>query len=169
MTYIPTESPTDFNFFPIKKDDMTTGGSRPINQITIDNTYQALFNRGSEASEKLKFNIAAPCIAMFWKGMETNKNSIKITFHRTFNMEPIKTVRHIVNLEGPPVDVDPVETMTKVIKVSRMAPFGGHTIRSEEGARVVLASSQNFANILQLEADSKFGGLGEFASALEAP
>ncbi len=82
-------------------------------------------------------------------------------------MEPTKNMRHLVNLQAPTAETDPTETINKVLRVSRMAPFGGHTIRSEEGARIIMASSQNFANILQLEADARYGSIAEFAAALD--
>lgn len=65
------------------------------------------------------------------------------------------------------MESDPTETINKVLKISRMAPFGGHTMRGEQSMQTIFRSSSNFANSILLDEGSKFESMEDMAMALE--
>lgn len=88
MTYIPTET-SDFEFCTTAEDDMNAAGARNSSHLSMKNIAK-LTTPVAMKPATLFFNKAAPCIAMYWKGMEPNRNSIRVDFIRRFNMVPNK-------------------------------------------------------------------------------
>lgn len=74
-----------------------------------------------------------------------------------------------MEVDKPPIDIDPTETVNALFQISRYAPFGGHTFRDSDGTQKLNEIRMNFANTLLLGADARYPSLGEFSSALEAP
>lgn len=95
MTYMPQE-PTDFQYYPVEPKEATTMGARYTNIATSKYEYIMRQEFKSGETRPLKFNIAAPCLAMAWNGMEPGKNAIKVTIHRTFNMIPQKETKDLL-------------------------------------------------------------------------
>ncbi len=70
MTYIPTEPSTDFSFYPLSKTDATAAGGRPVTTGSLKNTYKLQVPKAGGGLQVVSFDIGAPCIAMYWTGME---------------------------------------------------------------------------------------------------
>ncbi len=165
---MPTEA-SDFEMYATSPSDMTTTGARNVS--TINSKYISTYNWGPtpDNTYDLAFNRSAPCIAMYWKGMEPNKNAIRLDMIRRFNMVPNKEVRDLVEIGKPNTEIDPNETINSLFKVTRSAPFGGHTLREVDGGgnNVMNAIHMNMANSQLLTGDLKYLSIGEYAKALQ--
>lgn len=110
LCYIPLDM-SDVNYYSNSDTDAMTYGAR--SPAAVNNRYESKVIVPIDSTENrlITFNRAGPCMAMYWKGMEPDKNSIRIDFLRRFNMVPMKQMQYIVDVDSPNPDIDGVETV----------------------------------------------------------
>jgi len=144
--------------------DSTNYGARAVTKTS--QTFDAVIKAPEDTSKLttgIAFNRAAPCVAIYWKGLYPNQDTFRIGLSRRFNMVPAKIYKDIVDTHSPDLNIDPTATMNRVFKLARAAPLGGATLAEAEAMQLVRS---NFANAAVMNDDARYRSLGDFGSAL---